>query len=155
MHQSNCKWLGHSFEVHSANNVTWNDVPGIYIFSAPKLDKWHPFYVGQASSFLDRLNRHERWDEAQRLGASHIHAIVVHDQERRDTIERNLIAWLQPALNTQHKGASAQANGIFANPSYRAGLVDALRKAAPVPSPSLMEQTQALQRLALARHLKK
>jgi hypothetical protein len=40
-----------------------------------------------------------------RLGATHVHALVVSQAAKRDEIERQLIATYQPPLNTQLKNA--------------------------------------------------
>lgn len=96
-------WASHEFEVHSPS-VSWHDVPGIYIFAGlNQASKWVPLYIGQASSLSDRLTGHERWAEAVRRGATHIHAMVVNYQRDRDIIEQMLIRAFQPPLNVQLK----------------------------------------------------
>ena len=92
------------FEVYCSNE-DWNDVPGLYIFAIqePPRGDWHSLYVGQADSFSKRLPNHERWHEAVRNGATHIHAIVVKSQSDRDLWERMLIQHLQPPMNIQHR----------------------------------------------------
>jgi excinuclease UvrABC nuclease subunit len=96
-------WLTYGFDVY-APNTKWNDVPGIYIFAGPNASgRWRAYYIGQAASFKDRLADHENWNEAVRLGATHIHARVVQQQASRDTIEAELIEAYQPALNVQLK----------------------------------------------------
>lgn len=91
------------FEVYDRNEG-WYDVPGLYIFSCQVANEWRPLYVGQASSFKERLPNHERLDEARRLGATHIHAKVVREKSLRDKWERLLIQSLNPRLNVQHRG---------------------------------------------------
>lgn len=90
------------FEAYGRNEG-WNDVPGLYIFSYLKGGSWYAVYVGQASSFRERLPNHERLNEAIQKGATHIHATVVREQPRRDALEQMLISHLQPPLNTQHR----------------------------------------------------
>ncbi len=85
------------------NNNNWNDVPGLYIFTYQNGANWFPLYVGQAESFQSRLPNHERLDEAVQNGATHIHALVVHDQAQRDQWEQMLIQHLHPPMNTQHR----------------------------------------------------
>ena len=82
-----------------------NPVPGVYIFCFvdPQRNVWKPVYVGQADSIRDRLANHDRWDEARRLGATHIHAKAVSHEGSRLLIERELIQRFQPELNVQHK----------------------------------------------------
>lgn len=79
----------------------WRDVPGIYCFAHFSEGTWRISYVGQAGSFRDRMNGHEKWDNALQLGATHVLATVVMRQSDRDRIEVELIAELQPPLNTQ------------------------------------------------------
>lgn len=103
-------WGEHKFDVHRHDQVAWNDIPGIYVFAVPNgLSGWAPLYIGQASSFKDRLSNHERWDEAARRGAAHIHAKVVRSAADRDRVERDLIQMHQPPMNTQLKGLAALA----------------------------------------------
>lgn len=97
-------WLNYGFDVYDPRNTTWNDVAGIYIFAGitPQY-KWKAIYIGQAKSFQGRIPNHENWAAAVRLGASHIHAMVVSLAANRDTIEAALIETYQPALNVQLK----------------------------------------------------
>ncbi|NQV29533.1 MAG: GIY-YIG nuclease family protein [Candidatus Marinimicrobia bacterium] len=48
-------------------------------------------YIGKAESFKSRLDNHERWDDAVRAGATHIHAMVVATESERRQIEALLI----------------------------------------------------------------
>ena len=104
---STCKWpLGNGetleFTTFEALNTNWNEVAGLYIFaSITKENRWRALYVGQADSFKDRLDNHERWAEAQRLGAKHVHALPIPQQANRDNLEKMLIQNLQPPLNVQ------------------------------------------------------
>jgi excinuclease UvrABC nuclease subunit len=93
------------FEVYDRND-TWNDVPGLYIFSYVAEGYWRALYVGQAESFRARLPNHERLPEAVQRGATHIHAMVVPQQSDRDEWERMLIQNLQPPMNVQHRNVS-------------------------------------------------
>ncbi len=96
-------WLTYDFLVYEYS-TTWNAVAGIYIFCGiNQQGLWFPLYVGQAKSFAERVPGHERWREAVRLGATHIHARVVEQQATRDQIEAALIRAYQPALNDQLK----------------------------------------------------
>lgn len=94
-----CNWLTHSFYVYP-HNTSWNDVAGIYIFCSVVNNRWLAHYIGQASSFSDRLSNHERFREALMLGMTHIHALTVPAQADRDRIEKALIQSYQPRLNT-------------------------------------------------------
>ena len=92
------KWLRLEFEVLDYR-VTWHDKPGIYIFARPISTGWSAQYVGQTDSFRDRIPNHPRWQGAVRRGATHVHARVVTQSTKRDTLERDLIAALEPPMN--------------------------------------------------------
>jgi hypothetical protein len=99
----NVTWLTHEFTVYTAN-TNWNDIGGVYIFAGVNAqNKWEAKYIGIADSFKNRLPNHERWAEAQRAGATHIHAKVVSPEATRVLIEKALIAAYQPLLNSQHR----------------------------------------------------
>ena len=98
-------WQGHAFIVYQ-RGIDWNEVAGLYIFSGRVKDDqgttvWRPFYIGQTQNFSKRLPTHEDWPEAQRLGATHVHAMTMKNPEMRAEIERDLIQSYQPALNVQ------------------------------------------------------
>jgi excinuclease UvrABC nuclease subunit len=97
-------WLSWEFE-YWRPEVSWADKPGVYIFAGlNQRNQWVSRYIGQALSFRDRpLSNHEMWAAAARLGATHIHARVVPRQAERDEIEKRLIQYYQPTLNTQLK----------------------------------------------------
>lgn len=96
-------WLGYEFTVY-ATNTTWNPVPGVYMFCGLNArNQWITLYVGQAESLAVRLPTHERWPEAVRLGATHIHALVERRAANRDIIEKALIQAYQPRLNVLHR----------------------------------------------------
>ena len=96
-------WGGYEFDVCS-QTANWNDVGGVYIFAGLNQNgRWRAYYIGQAESLKDRIPGHERWNEAVRLGATHVHARVVSQAAMRDAIEASLIASYQPPLNVQLK----------------------------------------------------
>lgn len=96
-------WGSHDFGIYlKAGN--WTNVPGIYIFAGKNQQGyWVALYIGQATSFAERIPNHERWEEAARLGATHVHACSVKSATDRDTIEAELIEKYQPRLNTHHR----------------------------------------------------
>lgn len=98
-----CNWLAHTFSVYEPATTTWSEASGVYIFAEFTARGWVPHYIGQATSFADRLPNHEQWGPAVRLGATHIHAMAVTSQAMRDVIERVLITHFSPTLNTQHR----------------------------------------------------
>ena len=101
-HQQTWTWNGHSFTIYPPNS-TWNQVAGIYIFAGQGQWGWNAVYVGQTDSFAVRLSCHERWAEAQRLGATHVHAMTVQQQWQRDAIEQQLVRLDQPPLNLHYR----------------------------------------------------
>ena len=94
---------GHSFFVYDADLRTWNDVPDVYIFAGlNSMRTWQAKYIGQTKSFRNRMPpNHARWNEAQRMGATHIHAKVVHSASSRLDLEQLLINAYRPPLNGQ------------------------------------------------------
>jgi hypothetical protein len=72
-------WLTHEFTIYEMDTTNWNDVAGVYIFSGLNVQQtqWKALYVGITESFKTRHPNHERWEEAKRLGATHVHAKVV------------------------------------------------------------------------------
>jgi hypothetical protein len=101
---SKATWLTHEFTVYPYASTTWNNVAGIYIFSGVnRQNQWVPLYIGQCDSFQNRIPSHEKWDKAQALGATHVHARAVSIQADRDSIEKELIQAFQPQLNSQLK----------------------------------------------------
>lgn|GEM_PF-1085593 len=96
-----CTWSNYQFGVYLQEGK-WNDVGGIYIFASHNyFGRCTAHYIGQTNSFSTRLPFHERWAEAKRLGATHVHAMVLMDQTAREKIEQELIAWCRPPMNTQ------------------------------------------------------
>lgn len=80
------------------------DEAGIYVLAGLNKDGiWNGYYIGQAVNLKTRLASHDRWNEAVRLGATHIHAVLVPKQADRDNLERELIQYFQPPLNAQLK----------------------------------------------------
>ena len=94
-------WGGYEFNVYDPAVTNWNDVPGVYIFAGLDNAKlwWYAKYIGQTISFQNRISSHERWSEAAGLGATHVHARVVHDASQRIALEDALIRAYQPPLN--------------------------------------------------------
>jgi hypothetical protein len=104
-----CSWPlgnGQSLDctIYEPNSTTWNKIAGLYVFAyASDETHWRALYVGQTDDFSSRIPSHEKWDSAVRLGATHIHAAVVPQAAKRDTLEKLLIAHLQPLMNEQYK----------------------------------------------------
>ena len=102
-------WLGHEFSVYQ-RDADWYEVAGLYILAGRLTDNqgkslWHPFYVGQCQSFAGYIPTHRKWSEAERLGATHVHARVEHGVLARQHLEAELIQAYQPRLNVQLRKA--------------------------------------------------
>ena len=96
------QWLSYDFTVYNPLMTTWNDVAGVYVFTGlDRIGRWIALYIGQADSLRTRLSRHEQWSPAVRLGATHVHAMVVPLKADRDRIEQELIQAYRPTLNLQ------------------------------------------------------
>ena len=90
------------------NETTWKHEGGVYVFAGLGTNQegqsvWYGYYVGQTTSFAERLPNHERWDEAAKLGATHVHARIEQDSGQRSLIEHDLIQRFQPTLNVQDR----------------------------------------------------
>jgi excinuclease UvrABC nuclease subunit len=96
------QWLSYDFTVYNPLMTTWNDVAGVYVFTGlDRIGRWIALYIGQADSLRNRFSSHEQWSPAVRLGATHVHAMVVPLKADRDRIEQELIQAYQPTLNLQ------------------------------------------------------
>ena len=83
--------------------ANWNEVGGLYLFANLNNSQWFIHYAGQTNNFKNRIPNHDRWSEAKKLGATHVLAVVLESQAKRDKYEQELIQELQPSLNTQLK----------------------------------------------------
>ena len=94
------KWLGYTFKIHPYHS-NWADVGGVYAFShVNNANEWYPLYIGQSKSLMDRVLGHEKWREATDLGATHVLAMCENSKESRLRIERELIHYFNPHLNS-------------------------------------------------------
>jgi hypothetical protein len=86
--------------------------PALYAFARPGPGPrgWTPLFLSRTGNLADRLDGHERWEEARRLGATHILALFEPDREARGAAETDLIEALRPALNAPALEA-AEAGG--------------------------------------------
>ncbi len=80
-------------------DANWRQVGGVYIFSYHDGAYWRPLYVGETDDFSQRLPNHERWGDAQKAGATHIHVRVEAQEASRVDLEQKLIQGHQPPLN--------------------------------------------------------
>ena len=98
-------WVGDSgkrylYNVYSVSD-NFNDVAGNYILTKSNYDgSWYAIYVGETSSFRDRLNSsHEKWPCANSYGMTHIHAHINGLRADRLVEESDLIRLLNPPCN--------------------------------------------------------
>ena len=90
-----------TFTIFDHDTTKWKTVGGLYIFARVAGDRWDPLYVGKTENFCTRIPSHERWDEARRLGATRVHALVVPLEANRVRLEAALIGLLKPPMNEQ------------------------------------------------------
>ena len=100
-------WLGYTFNVYR-HDGDWNAVGGIYVFAGVRIlpadiRRWHPLYIGKSQDFVKYLPTHRKWPEAVRLGATHVHTLVIADENTRKAIEQELIRAYRPVLNVVGK----------------------------------------------------
>ncbi|MCW0217592.1 MAG: hypothetical protein OJI67_04640 [Prosthecobacter sp.] len=91
----------------------WHDkFPAIYIM-AKRISNgyWAPLYIGEAKDIGSRMADHERYDEAVRLGATHLHVcnMTYFSETERCKIEEGAIGYWNPPLNKQHKETFEEA----------------------------------------------
>jgi hypothetical protein len=88
-----------TFTIFDYDATEWKTVGGLYIFARVAGDGWDPLYVGRTENFRTRIPAHERWEEACRLGATQVHALVVPLEASRVRLEAALILQLKPPMN--------------------------------------------------------
>ena len=84
----------------------FEDVGGVYIFSkietslgGKELIRHIHLYIGETNSFKERLDNHEKWDDAIEHGAQMILLLPENDADRRKKVEKDLIEEYNPILN--------------------------------------------------------
>lgn len=99
------RWYGPSraaydFTVYPIGTTQWNAVPGIYIFTKVVNGEWLPIYIGRCASFKERIcSSHHKWLDVYLFGATHVHALVVHDEPTREWIEADLLGGFNTPCN--------------------------------------------------------
>ena len=86
--------------------------PAVYAFAKPAGRGWTPVFLSRTGNLAQRMAWHERWEEAQRLGATHV---LIHHHDKRDAreaVEADLLAVLRPVMN----GAFDAARSMHAPP---------------------------------------
>lgn len=78
----------------------WYRYPVIYAFARLVSGRFQIMYIGEAGDAADRFSTHERWNEASRLGATHILTLIsTSDKFARKALEDELISYYQPRMN--------------------------------------------------------
>ncbi|RKU29844.1 hypothetical protein C6499_07955, partial [Candidatus Poribacteria bacterium] len=84
----------------------FEDVGGVYIFSkietsfgGKELIQHVHLYIGQTHSFKERLDSHEKWNDAIEHDVQMILLLRENDKDRRKKIEEDLIEKYNPILN--------------------------------------------------------
>lgn len=90
----------HSFAVFRPQDV-FPPEAAVYGFARPGFSGrgWVVVFLSRTANLEARLCNHERWDEARRLGATHV---LVHQREERDArelVEADLLESLRPIMN--------------------------------------------------------
>jgi hypothetical protein len=93
--------------------------PAVYAFARPGLGGrgWTPLFLSRTANLAQRMSGHESWEDACRLGATHI---LLHQREERDAreaVEADLAAALRPVLNgvfESPRGFTAWADEVAA-----------------------------------------
>jgi hypothetical protein len=90
----------HRFSAHRPMEA-FAKAPAVYAFARPGLggQGWTVVFLSRTANLEARLRGHERWEEARRMGATHV---LVHQREERDVrefVEADLLDALRPAMN--------------------------------------------------------
>jgi hypothetical protein len=92
----------------------WNAVGGIYAFARRTAAGMEaPLYIGKCCNFRERLDDHERWLAASRLGGNVVLAAVFLREDTRVAVERDLVLFYQPRLNTLLKAFPTDKGSFF------------------------------------------
>ncbi len=104
-------WLGQSGRLYRYwpvnMSLPFDPIGGNYAFCKPSGSGIYiPLYFGESGNLQERMPAHEVWPKAIRLGATLAvaHATPAGEQARL-VEERDLIAFWNPLLNSQHRTA--------------------------------------------------
>ncbi|MEJ0024111.1 MAG: hypothetical protein WDN76_12360 [Alphaproteobacteria bacterium] len=83
--------------------------PAVYAFARRGAggSGWITLFLSRTANLSQRMARHELWDEARRLGATHILIHQRHERDAREAVEADLLAALRPLLNGPVNAARA------------------------------------------------
>lgn len=107
-HQIHTSSATYEFTIHPADSH-FHRLSGIYIFViVPQTDSEHLasgthqyslLYVGITNNFQSRLRQHHKIGAALELGMTHIGILKISSGRKRKKIERDILRYLNPALN--------------------------------------------------------
>jgi hypothetical protein len=84
---------------------TWKTVPLIYAFGGsdfPTNPTVPLYYIGETGNAAARMPGHEKWLPALIMGATDVYSVVMHNEHDRLDLERDLISYHKPPLNTEY-----------------------------------------------------
>lgn len=75
--------------------------PAVYAFVRPGFGGrgWTPLFISRTANVAQRIPGHERWAEAEALGATHVLVLSFPERAQREIAEDDLIMALRPVLN--------------------------------------------------------
>jgi hypothetical protein len=90
----------HRFSAHRPSEG-FTDTAAVYCFARPGPGGrgWTPLFLSRTANLSKRLATHERWAEAELLGATHV---LIHQRDERDVrefVEADLADALRPVMN--------------------------------------------------------
>jgi hypothetical protein len=74
--------------------------PAVYAFARPAFGgrSWTPLFMSRTANLAVRMTGHERWEEAQLLGATHVLLLSFPERSEREAAEIDLAAALRPIM---------------------------------------------------------
>lgn len=85
--------------------------PAVYAFARPAFvgRGWTPLFLSRTANLAVRMNSHERWEEAQLLGATHVLLLSFAERHEREEAEIDLAGALRPVMNEDGPAPSEDA----------------------------------------------
>jgi hypothetical protein len=77
------------------------DGPAVYAFARPAFGgrTWTPLFLSRTANLSVRMSNHERWEEAQLLGATHVLLLSFPERAEREAAELDLSEAVRPLMN--------------------------------------------------------
>ena len=79
--------------------------PAVYAFARPGSGagygcrNWTPVFMSRTANLAVRMSGHERWNEARRLGATHVMILAFNERSEREAAEHDLVEAMRPVMN--------------------------------------------------------